>query len=154
MKALLGSNGTLAFMFPNEVFFTNLNSKDPLSLLERELENNEVQAPFLSEKKRGKYEVFVKYLHALSLNPFFGNARDIKFLAKEMKAALFTKFFNTNREQIFCEMTDIAPTLPPLSVELATECVKRAIKQRRRCTTSKSLTLIPRSPGREKRQKL
>jgi hypothetical protein len=70
----------------------------------------------------------------LSHGPFWGNAHDIKKLAKDMKQSLFSSVFDANRDKFRSgEITELPP-LPQLSGEKALACTKKLIESRRsRC---------------------
>ena len=153
MKFLVKACGPLASLFPNEVFFKDMKVKDCLRLLERELNEINVTAPFLKEESSDRYKKLSKLMKALSLGPSWGNARDIKSLAKTMKSKLFKGYFEANRDQVLSSQTQLQATpstsatqtasLPDLSAEQAISCVKEMILQRRRCMTPKAPPFDP-----------
>jgi hypothetical protein len=133
MNILLKSSG-FASLFPNEVVFDDLTEDECLTLLERELTKTEVSAPFLLEKKSTEYQRLWKYFRALSRGPFWGNAHDIKKLAKDMKQALFNSVFEANRDRFRDGQITALPPLPELSGKEALVCTKKLIENRKsRC---------------------
>ncbi|KAJ4309602.1 hypothetical protein N0V84_011415 [Fusarium piperis] len=133
MNMLLKSSG-FASLFPNEVVFDDLAEDECLTLLERELTKTEVSAPFLLEQKSADYQRLRKYFRALSRGPFWGNAHDIKKLAKDMKQALFNSVFEANRDQFRDGQITELPPLPELSGKEALACTKKLIENRKsRC---------------------
>jgi hypothetical protein len=143
MKFLMKTSGALTSLFPNEVFFKDMKAQDCLRLLDRELDNISVTAPFLKDENSEQYGKLSKLMRALSLGPSWGNARDIMSLAKTMKSTLFKEFFEANRDQVLGNQAQSTNTLPALSAEQAISCVKEMIQQRRRCMTPKAFPFDP-----------
>jgi hypothetical protein len=131
MGLLLHSCPPLATLFPNEIKFSRLKSKDCLKLLSRELDKLDVSAPFLKDESCEDYEILEKHFKVLLVGPMFGNAKDIESLAQSMKTALFDEFYKKNHSQFRSHGPQHLPTLPELSRSQASSCVERLVKQRR-----------------------
>lgn len=146
MNNLLRKSG-VSSLFPNEVNFENLEEKDCLALLDRELAQIDISAPFLKDDRSEDYRKLAKLVRTLSLGPFWGNAKDIKSMAKLMKAVVFKGFFEANRAQVLSNDGFPPPPLPALSGQQAIGCVRRLIEDRKKRSmppTNPQRTSIPR----------
>lgn len=134
MKMLRKACPPLAGLFPHEVKFSRLKTKDCMRLLKYDLEKLNVSAPFLADESCDEYHRLERLIHALAIAPMFANAKDITCLAQSMKTTLFEDFFEKKRASIWNDQTQSVPSMPDLAKAQAADCVKRLICQRR-CTT-------------------
>ena len=130
MKMLLHAFPALAGLFPHEVKFSGLKKKDCMKLLDHELEALNVSAPFMKDNACDDYQRLERLLHALAIGPMFANAKDIKFLAHEMKTRLFEDFIKHDKSKLAGSRSRSPPHMPDLSKAQATDCVTRLINQR------------------------
>lgn len=84
MNKLLAVNSGLSSRFPDEINFGNLPPIQCLDILRKELGKMDIHAPVLNNSSPVEHETIVRLLTALSLLPSWGNARDIKTLAKQI----------------------------------------------------------------------
>ena len=131
MKMLLHTCPALAGLFPHEVKFSRLKKKDCMKLLDHELEALNVSAPFMKDNACDDYQRLERLLHALAIGPMFANAKDIKFLAHEMKTRLFEDFIKDDKSKLTGSRSRSPPDMPDLSKAQATDCVTRLINQRK-----------------------
>jgi hypothetical protein len=82
MNRLMTNRHGLSGLFPEEIVFQNIEPKDCLTLLQRELEQRRVIPEFLTDDTICAQ--LEKLFNMLSLFPGWSNARDIVTLAKEM----------------------------------------------------------------------
>lgn len=127
MNKLMSARPALSGLFPEEIVFQNIKPHDCLNLLDRELEQKRISAPFLKDRDSPEYNKLLRLVRMLSVFPTWSNARDIKTLAKEMSGIVF-------RERNFTP--DLQPTPDPkcspdlwpiLSEEQAVRCMKKII---------------------------
>ena len=119
MNRLLAINAGLSSRFPEEIVFSNMQPESCLQLLSQELRRRNLIIPELHEAESllqtQMYELFEK----LSGLTSWGNARDIKTLAKSMIGAVYRD--NTSK----------SPDLPlVLSPEEMIKCVQSMLKDR------------------------
>ncbi|KFZ12367.1 hypothetical protein V502_07117, partial [Pseudogymnoascus sp. VKM F-4520 (FW-2644)] len=110
MNNLLRVNEGLSSRFDDEITFPSLNPEYCLQLLSSNLENSKILTPALNNQK------FHNLFYELSELPGWGNARDVKTLAKSMVRAVYQN--NTNGGQLV------------LSEEVTTTCIETMLAAR------------------------
>ena len=81
MNQLLAVNTGLSSRFPEEVIFRHMQPTDCLELLKRELKKVDIALEDFDDEES---QIFASFINQLSELPSWGNARDIKTLAKEI----------------------------------------------------------------------
>ena len=84
MNALLAVNPGLASRFPEEVYFDNMAPDHCLEILRGDLARNEMECAALREPDSDAYRAMALLVARLSTLDSWGNARDMKTLAKQM----------------------------------------------------------------------
>ena len=84
MNALLSVNPGLSSRFPEEIHFENMPPHYCLEVLKKELSKSDIRCEELSARDSDVYNDMIRILHKLSALDSWGNARDIKTLAKQM----------------------------------------------------------------------
>ena len=87
MNGLMAAHPTLSALFTEEIMFNSLEPKDCLSLLQRELTEAKIEAPFFAETSP-VYPKLVQRFQVLSKFPCWSNASDVKTLAKKLKSVV------------------------------------------------------------------
>ena len=91
MNALLAVNPGLASRFPEEIYFDNMSPEHCLEILKKELAKNEIKCAALEATYSNEYREMVKLISQLSALDSWGNARDMKALAKQMVRVAFKR---------------------------------------------------------------
>ncbi|KAK5991193.1 Ribulose bisphosphate carboxylase/oxygenase activase [Cladobotryum mycophilum] len=117
---LMGTNPTLSSLFPEELVFETITPDDCIRLLGRELWQLNIGTVdnFLNMPDSQNYIQARRLFNDLSLISGWGNARDVKTLAKEMAR----QFLNT----VKLENSQLE-----LSFESILKCINRMIEQRK-----------------------
>lgn len=84
MNALLAVNPGLASRFPEEVYFDNMAPDHCLEILRGDLAKNEIECAALRALDSDAYRTMARLVARLSTLDSWGNARDMKTLAKQM----------------------------------------------------------------------
>ncbi|KAK3291059.1 ATPase, AAA family protein [Chaetomium fimeti] len=86
LKVLMTSYPQLSGLFPEEIEFQNLTPEECISLLLRELGKSDVvtENDFLLRPQDPSYAITARLFKALGVIPGWGNARDVKQLAKQI----------------------------------------------------------------------
>jgi hypothetical protein len=119
MNKLMTVKPGLSGLFPEEIAFKNIKAEDCLILLERELKQQQISAPFLTDGSTD-YNKLRKLIATLSIFPSWSNARHIKILAKNMSGCAFKAVSIDEAEQSISDLKEI-----PLSTEQAISCIRR-----------------------------
>lgn len=145
MNLLMSTRPVFSGLFPEEIVFENLRPEDCITLLLRELEHNQIvtESNFLRDSTSEGYLAVRRLFHAMQLVPSWSNARDVKYLAKQMLGKFLESMVQENQQ---------ARTL---SLKQVTDCMMQVIMQRRdRCVKlgandSVSLPLQPSLGGND-----
>ncbi|KAL8351078.1 hypothetical protein RB598_006053 [Gaeumannomyces tritici] len=124
MHTLMKLWPVLSGLFPEEIVFENLTPEECITLLVRELGHNKVvtKGNFLCNPCNQNFIGVERLFHALQITPGWGNARDIKYLAKE----ILGKFLESSGPERQSDRT--------VSVQQVQQCFMELIVQRRdRC---------------------
>ncbi|KAF8249012.1 P-loop containing nucleoside triphosphate hydrolase protein [Wilcoxina mikolae CBS 423.85] len=118
MNQLLAVNSGLSSRFPETITFRNMSPEHCIEVLLRDLEQKKISAPFLRDTNSRAYRDLRDLIVKLSSLPSWGNARDVKTLAKTMIGIVYK--------------TSVTPQATPmLAPEDALECVKRLLEERK-----------------------
>ena len=119
MNALLAVNPGLASRFPEEIYFDNMSPEHCLEILKKDLAKNEIECAALEATYSNEYREMVKLISQLSALDSWGNARDMKTLAKQMVRVAFKR------------VASIAQgTKLPLTGPDAISCITAMLKER------------------------
>lgn len=124
MHCLMRLHPVLSGLFPEEIAFENLLPQECITLLLRDLDENQIetQGSFLRDPSNGDYAKVNRLFQALQVVPGWGNARDVKYLAKQMLGK-FLVSSGPERQQNRV-----------VTVEQVVECLMELVLQRRdRC---------------------
>lgn len=88
---MLAVNPGLSSRFTEEIIFTNMSPAQSIQLLAIELAKKRVVAEFLNDSESPHYCRLVELLGSISQLPSWGNARDLKELARRMITLVFTQ---------------------------------------------------------------
>lgn len=91
MNALLASNPGLASRFPEELHFDNMSPEDCLEILKKDLAQEDIECAALGARRSTAYKQMVRLVAQLSALDSWGNARDMKTLAKQMVRVAFRR---------------------------------------------------------------
>ena len=86
---LISVNPGLASRFPEQIVFRDMSPKHCLEVLKRNVEEQDIQCPPVTDVRRTIHKEMVVLLEQLASLPSWGNARDIKTLAKTMIGSVF-----------------------------------------------------------------
>lgn len=86
---LVSVNPGLASRFPEQIVFSNMSPEHCLEVLKRSIEEQGIQSPPITNPESKLHRDLVVLLKQLASLPSWGNARDIKTLAKNMIGAVF-----------------------------------------------------------------
>lgn len=86
---LISVNPGLASRFPEQIVFRNMSPEHCMAVLKRSLEEEGIQTPPLMNPESELHKEMVVLLTQFASLPSWGNARDIKTLAKTMIASVF-----------------------------------------------------------------
>ena len=86
---LISVNPGLASRFPEQIVFRNMSPEHCLEVLKREVEKEEILSPPLADPGSKVHKEMVILLKQLASLPSWGNARDIKTLAKNMIGSVY-----------------------------------------------------------------
>ena len=86
---LISVNPGLASRFPEQIVFRNMSPEHCLEVLQRDIEKEDVQCPPLVDPGNKVHKEMVVLLKQLASLPSWGNARDIKTLAKNMIGSVY-----------------------------------------------------------------
>jgi hypothetical protein len=86
MHLLMTIRPVLSGLFSEEIVFENLRLEDCIALLHRELEQNGIvtESDFLRDDKSSGYVKVKRLFNLMRVIPSWSNARDVKYLAKQM----------------------------------------------------------------------
>ena len=90
INRLITVNPGLSSRFPEEIIFRNMSPQQCLEVLERTITQQKIQTPPLTDPRSQLHDKMVGHLKNLSALPSWGNARDMKNLAKIMIGSVFT----------------------------------------------------------------
>lgn len=86
---LIAINPGLSSRFPEEIVFPNMRIGDCLKLLEKELQQKQIEAPPLTGETSPQQTELVHILEQLANLPSWGNARDMQTMAKTLIGTVF-----------------------------------------------------------------
>lgn len=86
---LISINPGLASRFPEQIVFTNMSPEHCLAVLKRSIEEQDIQTPPILDPESRLHKDLVVFLKQLASLPSWGNARDIKTLAKTMVGSVY-----------------------------------------------------------------
>lgn len=86
---LLSVNPGLASRFPEQVVFRDMSPEHCLEVLKRSIEEQDIQSPPITDPESDIHTEMVVLFKRLASLPSWGNARDIKTLAKTMIGSVF-----------------------------------------------------------------
>lgn len=86
---LISVNPGLASRFPEQIVFRNMSPEHCLAVLKRSIEEQDIQTPSIKDPKSKFHKEMVVLLKQFASLPSWGNARDIKTLAKTMIGSVF-----------------------------------------------------------------
>ena len=86
---LISVNPGLASRFPEQIVFRNMSPEHCLEVLKRDVEKEDIQSPPLVDPRSKVHKEMVVLLKQLASLPSWGNARDIKTLAKNMIGSVY-----------------------------------------------------------------
>jgi SpoVK/Ycf46/Vps4 family AAA+-type ATPase len=90
MNALLAVNTGLSSRFPEEIYFENMQPEACLKVLQSELKKKDIHCDAFVPAST-EYKDIINLLSQLSSLPSWGNARDMKTLAKHMIRVVYKK---------------------------------------------------------------
>ncbi|KAF8543307.1 P-loop containing nucleoside triphosphate hydrolase protein [Trichophaea hybrida] len=118
MNQLLAVNTGLSSRFPETIIFRNMSPEHCIEVLLRDLEQKKISAPFLRDTNSKTYCDLRDVIVKLSSLPSWGNARDVKSLAKTMIGIVY-------------KASATPQATPMIAPEDALECVKRLLEERK-----------------------
>ena len=86
---LISVNPGLSSRFPEQIVFKNMDPQHCLQILERKIQQQEIETPPLADTQSEIHQKMVRLLTQLAALPSWGNARDIETLAKTMIGSVF-----------------------------------------------------------------
>lgn len=86
---LISVNPGLASRFPEQIVFRDMSPEHCLAVLKRSIEEQDIQTPTIMDTKSKFHKEMVVLLKQLASLPSWGNARDVKTLAKTMIGSVF-----------------------------------------------------------------
>lgn len=89
INELLSTNPGLSSRFSEEIIFNNMSPLHCLEVLERTVQKRSIQMPTLSNPNSRIHEQMVGLIERMSTLPSWGNARDMKTLAKMIVGSVF-----------------------------------------------------------------
>ena len=89
INKLISVNPGLASRFPEQIVFSNMSPEHCLEVLKRSIEEQDIQSPPITNPESKLHQDLVVLLKQLASLPSWGNARDIKTLAKNMIGSVF-----------------------------------------------------------------
>jgi hypothetical protein len=92
---MLAVNPGLSSRFTEEIVFTHMTPEQSIELLDKELVKKRVVADVLKDTQSPDYQRIVQLLILIAQLPSWGNARDLKELARRMVIHVFTTQSNT-----------------------------------------------------------
>ena len=93
---LVSVNPGLASRFPEQIIFKDMNPEHCLEVLKRSIEEQDIQTPSITDPESTLQKDMVALLVQLISLPSWGNARDIKTLAKAMIGSVFRTSASTS----------------------------------------------------------
>ena len=119
MNALLAVNPGLASRFPEEIYFDNMAPDHCLEILRGDLAKNEINCAALSTHDSDEYRAMAQLVAQLSALDSWGNARDMKTLAKQMVRVAYRR------------VASVAPGEKlPLSGQDCIDCIAAMLRER------------------------
>ena len=89
INKLISINPGLSSRFPEEINFMNMSPMQCLEVLERTLQKQNIQTPALTDPDSQIHSRMVGLIEQLSALPSWGNARDMKTLAKTLAGFVY-----------------------------------------------------------------
>ena len=84
MNRLMSVNAGLSSRFPDHIVFTDMNARDCLQVVLKELTRKKIRFPELEDKSTAIYAQMEALVDHLASLPNWGNARDMMTLSKEL----------------------------------------------------------------------
>jgi hypothetical protein len=89
MNRLMSTNSGLSSRFPEEVIFKNMPPEHCIQLLDKDLQRKNIEIDEIKNPQCAEYIEISELITKLSSLPSWGNARDVKTLAKNMIGTVF-----------------------------------------------------------------
>ena len=121
MNELMAAHPALSGLFSEEVMFENIKAENCITLLERHLVKQHVQASFLKDENSNGYKQVLDSFNAFSALPSWSNARDVQTVARRM-IDIHIQNILQNHEQ------DDEEGFPPLPLETALSCLHQVFQ--------------------------
>ena len=98
MNNLMSVNTGLSSRFPNQVVFHNMEARDCLKIIFKELTKKKIRFPELEDESSAVYKEMKGLVEDLASLPDWGNARDMMTLSKELISKALLLDSNTGAE--------------------------------------------------------
>ena len=98
MNNLMSVNTGLSSRFPNQIFFNNMDARDCLKIILKELTKKKIRFPELEDELSSVYKEMRGLVENLASLPNWGNARDMITLSKELISKALLNDSNTGAE--------------------------------------------------------
>jgi len=118
MNQLLAVNSGLSSRFPETISFKNMSPEHCLKVLQLELQQKKITALFLTDTNSRAYRDMRDVIVKLSALPSWGNARDVKTLAKTMIGIVYKSSATPQAN-------------PTISPEDALRCARQLLEERK-----------------------
>lgn len=118
INKLMTINPGLSSRFPEEIIFKNMSPQQSLVVLERTIKQQKIQTPPLTDPQSQIHVKMVALLQKLSALPSWGNARDMKTLAKTMVGSVFKTLTPTSPALVLSETEALQHTATMLKERL------------------------------------
>ncbi|KAL4256309.1 CbxX/CfxQ family protein [Pleurotus pulmonarius] len=130
MDRLLGVNPGLASRFPESIIFEDVKPAHALKLLAADLTKNGIRLAEIEDTSSDGYDSLTELIEDLSILPSWGNARDIKTLAKKMIQWTFAN------QDSSASSSSTAETILPL--DTAVSIIRQMLDERQRQEDNKN----------------
>ncbi|KUJ17460.1 P-loop containing nucleoside triphosphate hydrolase protein, partial [Mollisia scopiformis] len=122
IEELMVARPALSGLFTEEIAFEDINSRDSMSLLQRELANRHVQAPFLKYSYLEGYMKVLKVFDEIRSLLSWNNARHIQAFAKRIAATHMQEVLHDHETH-----DDDQDQIPPVSAETVLACLNQEL---------------------------
>ncbi|THC93622.1 hypothetical protein EYZ11_006906 [Aspergillus tanneri] len=108
MDQLLANRPRLASLFQEEIIFRNPTPRECLRLLDKRLEEDQIQGPrlYLTDPRDASHREFTRAIQILSMFPCWSNERDIDVLARWMVSTCVRDISDTVGPDLKLSLTD------------------------------------------------
>lgn len=103
INRLMTVNPGLSSRFPEEINFKNMSPQECLQVLDRTVKQQKIQTPPLTDSKSQIHVKMVALLKKLAVLPSWGNAREMKTLAKSMVGSVFKTMTSASSALVLSE---------------------------------------------------